>query len=401
MLKAIYISYDGVLEALGQSQVLPYVKGLAGKGIRFFLISFEKKALKKDLDKVNSLRSELVSHGIEWIALTYHKKPFALSTVYDICCGLLCSIFIIFKERPGVVQGRSYVASLIAWFLKRIFGLKFIFDMRGFWAEERVEGKIWKSKNRISRLVKIIERFFLKDADEIVVLTSKAKSIIKDWGYGIENVSVIPSCVDTGRFKFFEESRIELRNRYGLIDSFIFVHTGSLEYWYMKDKMLDYFKACLEIFQKAHFLILSHDVHDKIKKLILDRRLDLKYFTILSCPFDDMSKYLSMADAGIFFITPVFSKLASSPTKFAEYLSCGLPVISNSGVGDVEEYVTNNDTGVIVRGFNENEYRESFEMLLKLTQDKDLRCRCRLTACNNFSCEIGVEKYYEIYSRLD
>lgn len=400
MLKALYISYDGILEALGQSQVLPYLRGLSGKGAEFFLVSFEKKKYRNDTRRIVRLRGELKSHNIKWINLAYHKYPAIISTAFDVFLGSIVCICIFLKEKPALVHGRSYVASVIAWILKKLFHVKFVFDMRGFWADERVEGRIWKSRHTLYRVVKYIERRLLRDADEIIILSNKARTILKDWGYNINKASVIPSCVDMDRFKFIERSRTELRNKYGLKDKFVFIHTGSLESWYMKDKMLDYFKSCAEISPGVHFLILSHDNHDKIRRLISDKKLDLKYFTILSVSFDEMPGYLSMADAGIFFITPVFSKLASSPTKFAEYLSCGLPVISNDRIGDIEECILSNYTGVVVRDFNENEYKKSFKTLLNLTEDKDLRSRCRLAACNNFSHKFAVEKYYEIYSRL-
>ena len=400
MLKAIYISYDGVLEPLGQSQVLPYLKELSNKNTEFSLVSFEKKRYLGDISQKRCLKRSLNLFKIKWFSLVYHKSPAVLSKFFDIFYGFIVCVFIVLKERSKVVHARSYVASFIAWILKKIFRLKFIFDMRGFWADERIEGRIWKSKSVLYKAVKYIERYLLRDADEIIVLTNKARTILENWGYNINKVSVMPSCVDIDSFKFIGESRAELRNRYGLKDKFVFIHAGSLEYWYMKDKMLDYFKSCAEIYPWVHFLILSHDSHNKIRKLILDRKIDLEYFTILKVPFNDMPQYLSIADVGILFITPVFSKSASSPTKFAEYLSCGLPVISNENIVDIEEYVLNNNVGVIVRDFNEGEYKKSFNILLNLIQDKGLRSRCRSVASNNFSHKLGVEKYYEVYSRL-
>ena len=41
--KILYISYDGMTDPLGQSQVLPYLVGLTKKGCQFHLISFEKQ----------------------------------------------------------------------------------------------------------------------------------------------------------------------------------------------------------------------------------------------------------------------------------------------------------------------------------------------------------------------
>ena len=41
--KALYLSYDGLTDPLGQAQILPYLLGLENQGMGFVIISFEKK----------------------------------------------------------------------------------------------------------------------------------------------------------------------------------------------------------------------------------------------------------------------------------------------------------------------------------------------------------------------
>jgi hypothetical protein len=55
---------------------------------------------------------------------------------------------------------------------------------------------------------------------------------------------------------------------------------------------------------------------------------------------------IKASDINISFIKPVYSKISSSPTKLGEVLSMGIPVISNSGVGDVEQIVLNAEAGL-------------------------------------------------------
>ena len=40
--RVLFISYNGMLEPLGQTQVLPYLRELAKRGVKFTLLSFEK-----------------------------------------------------------------------------------------------------------------------------------------------------------------------------------------------------------------------------------------------------------------------------------------------------------------------------------------------------------------------
>ena len=56
MIKALYVSYDGLLDPLGQSQVLPYVEALA-KSHEITVLSFEKNERSKD--EINNLKKRL------------------------------------------------------------------------------------------------------------------------------------------------------------------------------------------------------------------------------------------------------------------------------------------------------------------------------------------------------
>ncbi len=42
--QVLFISYNGMLDPLGQSQVIPYLRELAGQGVKYSLLSFERPA---------------------------------------------------------------------------------------------------------------------------------------------------------------------------------------------------------------------------------------------------------------------------------------------------------------------------------------------------------------------
>ena len=64
-LPVLYISYDGMLEPLGQSQVLGYLEILARDG-PVFLISYEKPRDRADTGRMNAMRYRLSTAGIRW-----------------------------------------------------------------------------------------------------------------------------------------------------------------------------------------------------------------------------------------------------------------------------------------------------------------------------------------------
>ena len=101
--------------------------------------------------------------------------------------------------------------------------------MRGFWADERVDGKIWNLKNPLFRLLyqyfKKKEITFLSNADYTVSLTENAKKIIGQWK-SISNqpipIKVIPCCADTELFNpenIDANARKELQHTLAINDS--------------------------------------------------------------------------------------------------------------------------------------------------------------------------------------
>jgi glycosyltransferase involved in cell wall biosynthesis len=113
---------------------------------------------------------------------------------------------------------------------------------------------------------------------------------------------------------------------------------------------------------------------------------------------DEMSRYLAAADVAVSFIRPCYSKQASSPTKNAEYLAAGLPLIANSGVGDVDEMIRKRGVGVLIQGFDEAEYRRAISIARTFP---DIAARCRAAAHEEFDLKaLGGPRYRALYERL-
>src|SRR6266511_3243624 len=131
--RVLYISYNGMLEPLGQSQVIPYLRELSKLGIRFTLLSFERDAAFTPAGALlrEELRGQLASEGIEWHYLRYHRKPSLPATIYDVVNGVRYSRKLVLQNRIEMVHARSHIAATIAMALKKRSPLKMIFDVRG------------------------------------------------------------------------------------------------------------------------------------------------------------------------------------------------------------------------------------------------------------------------------
>ena len=122
--RVLFISYNGMLEPLGQTQVLPYLRALAKRGVRFTLLSFERARAftPEGAAQCEQLRSELQAQGIEWHWLRYHKHPSVPATIYDVVAGIRKAKSLIRRNGIEMVHARSHIPATIALALKRSLG---------------------------------------------------------------------------------------------------------------------------------------------------------------------------------------------------------------------------------------------------------------------------------------
>lgn len=405
--KTLYISYDGMTDPLGQSQVIPYISGLSDAGYSITLISFEKKErFEKNSQLIASI---LAKKNINWVPLFYTKKPPVLSTLWDISRLISKAAELHRKHNFVLVHCRSYISALGGLHLKRKFGIKFIFDMRGFWADERVEGNIWDIKNPLFRTVyrffKTKERKFFEEADYSISLTEHARDIIQSWKEIKGNpipIQVIPCCADLSLFDYHSipaEKTAALRRSLSIADGdFVISYLGSMGTWYMLDEMLDFFKELQAKRHDAKFLIITPDEPSTIETLAVAKNISKDKLVIRPASRAEVPLFLSLSDLALFFIRPTFSKTASSPTKQGEIMGLGIPLICNSEVGDTDRIVQDTGCGAIVRRFDHEGYSEVLSKLddiLRIDRDK-----IRAGAEKYYSLENGVKKYLFVYQKL-
>ena len=405
--RVLYISYNGMLDPLGQSQVLPYLRELSKLGVQFTLLSFERPAAfsSDGIAKRDALREQLAAEGIVWHALRYHQKPSLPATVYDVGHGLRYAKQLVRRNQIEMVHARSHIAAAIALRLKKRFGLKMIFDLRGLMADEYVDANHWRRGGIRYRITKRMERRALAGADGIVTLTERIWPEIKSWDALRDREvihEVVPCCVDLELFRFDPEARERRRAELGIQDRLVLVYSGSIGGWYLTEQMADFFAALLQKRSDAHFLWLTLGNAEMIGNLMSKRGITAKQFTVLGAAPSDVWSYLSAGDAGIAFYKPAFSRMATSPVKIAEYLACGLPLVINAGIGDSEAMITAERIGALVQSFNEGEYADAANVVGGFVGYPDqTRRRAREIAERLFDVRrVGVQRYGRLYENV-
>ena len=105
-----------MLEPLGQTQVLPYLRQLTERGVKFTLLSFEKPRAFTEAGKLacEALKQELAQQGIEWHWLRYHQRPSLPATVFDVMHGIRYASRLVKRNKIELVHARSHIPATIA-----------------------------------------------------------------------------------------------------------------------------------------------------------------------------------------------------------------------------------------------------------------------------------------------
>jgi glycosyltransferase involved in cell wall biosynthesis len=393
--KVLFLSYDGLTDPLGQSQILPYLCGLSFKEYTITIVSFEKEdRFAKESGRIFELCEK---HSLSWRPLKYHSYPPVLSTLYDLFQLRKLAIRLHRQKQFGIVHCRSYITSLVGLMMKKRFGIKFVFDMRGFWADERVEGGLWNLNNPVFNLVynyfKKKEKRFLTESDYVISLTENAKKEILSWKIASAPISIISTCVD---LELFDPERVKpddqarLREQLGIkADEFVLLYLGSWGTWYLIDEMLAFFSVLKKEVKKAKFLIVSPD------RVELANYLDKNDVILTQTARQLVPLYISLANASVFFIKPTFSKKASSATKMGEIVAMNVPFIVNKGWGDVESIVNMGASGYYLNDFTDQSFRDSIVWLSGGGFEKN-----RPLATKLFGLTAGIDRYLGVYRDL-
>ena len=372
-------------DPLGQSQVLPYIINIDKKKYKFHLISFEKRTrFKQNKSQIQNICDK---NNISWRPLIYTKNPPLFSTLWDLVKLNQSIKKIGSKTTFDIIHCRSYLPAIFGLKFKKKWNVKMLFDMRGFWADERVEGGLWNLKNPIYKLVykyfKKKEKQLLLNSNHIISLTHNGKKNIIKLPYFSKlekDISVIPCCTDLSVFKPVKRDS----------SSFTIGYLGSLGTWYLIKEMLVFFKKIKEIIPNSKFHFLTKDNPEIILSQCKNLGIELKNILIeesdiWNIPFKTRNWNLSLC-----FIMPSYSKIFSSPTKQGELMAMGIPIICNSGVGDVDYIVQKYNSGFILNDFN----KINFDNILNTNFKKQ---KLKEGANQYFSLEKGVMSYENIY----
>jgi|ERR1043166_1786987 glycosyltransferase involved in cell wall biosynthesis len=402
--RTLYVCYFSLREPLVQTQVLPYLQQLKSDNLKVSLLTFEPALEAWTADDRCQQRATLASLGITWHCLKYHKSPSLPATIYDMLAGAWTITRIMRRENVTVLHARNHVPAVMAAIAKKLKGAKLIFDIRGFMPEEYTDAGVWPKNGYLYRGLKRVERYLLRTADAFVLLTQKAREIVFPGATDSDDkgrpIAVIPCCVDFERFAKFGPSRDDLREELGVTGRRVIVYVGSFGGWYMTDEMIDFLATAHKQDPTTFSMILTQSPRQEIVDSLKSLGLEDEDFLVRQVAPAEVPRFLEAADIAISFIKPCYSKQSSSPTKIAEYLASGLPIVSNAGIGDLDTLIEANQVGVLLRDFSATAYRSALDKIDAMRAERPSD-RLRDVARREFDLtEVGGRRYRLLYQRL-
>ena len=393
----LYLCYFGLREPLVQTQVLPYLREIKKlNGLKVSLLTFEPDFNEKwTAEQISVEQQKLASENINWHCLPYHKRPSVPATVYDVLNGTRYIIKLSHKEKIDIIHARAHVPMLMAMLANKFIKCLMIFDIRGLMAEEYADAGIWKKNSKPFRFIKRIELKGIEKASQIVVLTNRMRDYLVEKNLKKSgDIEVIPCCVDFSQIK--QVSTRELKS-----SRFELIYAGSATGLYLLREMGSFFLELRKQKSNAFFRILTASSPQMVKEIFNELKIDKNDYSVNHVSPKEVSDYLSRAHIGISFRKPTFSQIAASPTKIPEYLACGLPVISNYGIGDIDLLLKEENVGICIKRFDQSELARSVTEILSLLNENRIAERCVRVAHKHFDlATIGSSGYQNVYHRL-
>ena len=360
-----YVSHDSIAEGIGMSQIIPVVTGLAKKGWKVGIISCEKSR------PTSEIQNRLDEAGVQWIPLKFGRV------------GAVGGLGRLFRIAIRLPRARAYhcrgdLAAVATCLRSRS---PFLWDVRGLWIDQKVIIGSITTNRVIIWLAKRLEKIAAKNAAAVSTLTEAVYPILlKRHPYLTRSHSVIATCTDLERFYFSAEFPSEKKlllsgvfnNYYDIpatrefITSFREVERLKVTWCHGKEAS----KGALNVGEDEIKVMVQSEMQSEIESAS---------FGLALCKKD-------IGD----------SLKGVMPTKVAEFLSVGRPVIVSKGVGDLEELLLSTRTGIIIG----EDMTLAVKELLDLLNDSDTPIRCRALAEKHFSMVMAIDKYDLVFRKL-
>jgi glycosyltransferase involved in cell wall biosynthesis len=255
--------------------------------------------------------------------------------------------------RRTVIHARGDRAAYLAAGMRRLVpNVRFVYDSRG----DREAEYLLLAKQRGASTEEIADEAAKIDrtravavaqADHVLCVSTPLRDLlVRRYRLDPERCTVVPCAADEEKFHPDKADRAAARSALGLTDRFVLIYPGRFGRWHYNDETFRVVRGLLDADESIFFLIITPDREAAVSlasALLPDGR-----YAIRSAEHGEVPRFLRAADLGILLRERNPVNLVACPTKFAEFVMSGLPVLISAEIGDCSAFVAEHDAGIVL-----------------------------------------------------
>ncbi len=365
-LDVVYVTHDSLSEGIGMSQIVPVLLGLSKSGFSVGVVSCEKRNPSPQLIEI------LSEKNIFWKPIRFGRNG---------AIGGVGRILRLALNLPSakVYHCRGDISATATSIRTR---KPFLWDVRGLWLDQKIILSNLQKKHLVIFFAKLLEKRSASKASAVSTLTAAVYPVLRARNPKMTSKhSVIPTCTDLDKFAF--SPSLPKENTLLL--------SGVFNNYYDLDVTRQFIQKCKESLNVL--VVWCHGIEAERSELGVGES------TIKVLTQTEMPAEIKNASFGVAICKNHVgeSLLGVMPTKVAEFLATGRPMVVTKGIGDLDFMLAEFKAGIVL---NSESLDESVSELKKLLLDPTTPARCRELAEKYFSMDLAVEKYFEVLKGL-
>ncbi len=371
----IYLTYGDPPSGVYASQVSDVVRYLNRQEPRVLLVAFI--SIRGFLKNRTRLRGEAPGAWVLPILprINYWRPS---AWVFTLICRLTG------KRR---VIARGVLACNVALAARRAAGITSIcYDGRGAIAAEWEEYEVAPFRN-LKRQIRKMEKHAVLMTDYRIAVSHPLVDYWRaSFGYQSDRHVIIPCTLTTGLAAVTADPAA--REKLGFDEAdIVLVYAGSVSGWQSFRLVSSFLTPLLERDPRTRVLFLSGT-----DKAISDiTRAFPSQVTRRWVPHHEVRQMLAAGDYGLLLREARTTNRVAAPTKFAEYLAAGLPVLISEGIGDYTEFVQKHGCGHVIG---------SDTAFTPVRTGVEMRQRCVGLAEKYFSKDAMKDRYAQLVKNM-
>lgn len=399
----LVLTYWSMNEPLTRSAVLPYFEMISAarpdEQTRFVLFTLEKERYEMSEDEMTVLKLRLSKDKVFWLPRPYYR--FGLRAAFSWLRSLFQLRRVIKENQIDSIHAFGSPAGMAAHLLHRFLKIPYVVDSYEPHARSMVENGSWRKNSPVFHLLKYFETKQAQHAKMVIATSEGMKNYCaEEYGRVPRSFFVKPACIDLNRFQGASAS-IELKSDLLISNETVGVYAGKLGGIYLKQETFDLFKACYDVWDGNFIALLLTDAPlEEVYPLAEAAALPLSALRVRFVDHDQVHQYLNLAHFAMNMVTPIPSKRYCTSIKDGEYWASGLPVMIPEGISDDSEIIENNEVGVVLKGFDQQNLLAGAAKMKAVLEENDpavLQAKLRSIVQKYRSYDIARHAYLQVY----